>query len=84
MSQRFPNANKLARYAGIAPVHFSSGGKGKDHKSKQGNRTLHALFYQLAIQQIQVAKESKKPSFMNTTNASERKAKQKDKRWFVS
>jgi transposase len=59
--QRFPNANKLARYAGIAPVHFSSGGKGKDHKSKQGNRTLHALFYQLAIQQIQVAKESKKP-----------------------
>lgn len=59
--QRFPNANKLARYAGIAPVHFGSGGKGKDHKSKQGNRTLHALFYQLAIQQIQVAKESKKP-----------------------
>ncbi|MBA2874573.1 IS110 family RNA-guided transposase [Thermaerobacillus caldiproteolyticus] len=59
--QCFPNANKLARYAGIAPVHFGSGGKGKDHKSKQGNRTLHALFYQLAIQQIQVAKESKKP-----------------------
>jgi transposase len=67
------------------PVHFCSGGK--DHKSKQGNRTLHALFYQLAIQQIQVAKESKNQEilyFMNTTNANERNAKQKDKRWFVS
>ncbi len=42
--QRFPNANKLARYAGIAPVHFGSGGKGKDHKSKQGNRTLLRYF----------------------------------------
>ncbi len=31
---RFPNPNKLARFAGIAPVNFSSGGKGKDQKSK--------------------------------------------------
>jgi transposase len=59
--ERFPNADKLARYAGIAPVHVGSGEKGKDYKSKQGNRTLHALLYQLAIQQIQVAKETKKP-----------------------
>lgn len=34
--RRFPNANKLARFAGIAPVYFGSGGKGKTHKSKQG------------------------------------------------
>ncbi|MDA6141636.1 transposase, partial [Escherichia coli] len=27
--RRFPNANKLARFAGIAPVYFGSGGKGK-------------------------------------------------------
>ncbi|MDH2882738.1 transposase, partial [Bacillus cytotoxicus] len=46
--RRFPNANKLARFAGIAPVYFGSGGKGKTHKSKQGNRALHALFYNLA------------------------------------
>ncbi len=52
----FTNANKLARFAGIAPVYFGSGGKGKTHKSKQGNRALHALFYNLAVQQVQVAK----------------------------
>lgn len=57
--RRFPNANKLARFAGIAPVYFGSGGKGKEQKSKQGNRTLHTLFYNLAVQQVQVAKGSK-------------------------
>lgn len=60
-ARRFPNANKLARFAGIAPVYFGSGGKGKTHKSKQGNRALHALFYNLAVQQVQVAKGSKLP-----------------------
>ncbi|MBF7154402.1 IS110 family RNA-guided transposase [Bacillus albus] len=59
--RQFPNANKLARFAGIAPVYFGSGGKGKTHKSKQGNRALHALFYNLAVQQMQVAKGSKMP-----------------------
>lgn len=59
--RRFPNANKLARFAGIAPVYFGSGGKGKVQKSKQGNRALHALFYNLAVQQVQVAKGSKLP-----------------------
>ncbi len=58
---RFPNPDKLARFAGIAPVHFSSGGKGKDKKSEQGNRTLHGLFYFLAVQQVQVSKGSKIP-----------------------
>ncbi|MEK5302270.1 IS110 family transposase [Bacillus sp. FSL R10-2201] len=60
-ARRFPNANKLARFAGIAPVYFGSGGKDKTHKSKQGNRALHALFYNLAVQQVQVAKGSKLP-----------------------
>ncbi|WP_413790377.1 IS110 family transposase [Bacillus thuringiensis] len=59
--RRFSNANKLARFAGIAPVYFGSGGKGKTHKSKQGNKALHALFYNLAVQQVQVAKGSKLP-----------------------
>ncbi|NWK70037.1 IS110 family transposase [Bacillus paramycoides] len=59
--RRFPNADKLARFAGIAPVYFGSGGKGKTHKCKQGNRAQHALFYNLAVQQVQVAKGSKLP-----------------------
>ncbi|UJF36438.1 IS110 family RNA-guided transposase [Paenibacillus hexagrammi] len=58
---RFPSADKLARFAGVAPVLFSSAGKGKEQKSKQGNRILHGLFYNLAVQQVQVAKGSRKP-----------------------
>ncbi|WP_139488125.1 IS110 family transposase [Brevibacillus dissolubilis] len=58
---RFPSPDKLARFAGVAPVHFSSGGKGRDKKSKQGNRVLHGLLYSLAVQQIQVARGSQKP-----------------------
>ncbi|CAH1225079.1 IS110 family transposase ISCth6 [Paenibacillus sp. JJ-223] len=58
---RFASADKLARFAGIAPVNFSSGGKGTNQKSRQGNRILHGLFYNLAVQQVQVSKGSKKP-----------------------
>ena len=53
--ERFPNAKKLARFAGIAPVNFSSAGKGKDVCPKQGNRRLQAIFYFLAIQMVQVS-----------------------------
>ncbi len=56
--KRFSNSSKLARYAGIAPVNFSSGGKGKDSKCKLGNRELHGIFYNLARQQIQISKGS--------------------------
>lgn len=52
---RFSSAAKLARFAGIAPVHFSSGGKGKELRSKQGNRALNALLYFLAVQLISPA-----------------------------
>ncbi|MNP50442.1 Transposase IS116/IS110/IS902 family protein [compost metagenome] len=58
--RRFSNADKLARFAGIAPVRFSSGGKGKDQASGQGNRVLNAIFHNLAVQQIQVAKGDNK------------------------
>ena len=47
--RRFSNANKLARFAGVAPVKFSSAGKGKEQSSRQGNRQLHGLFYFLAV-----------------------------------
>jgi len=52
---RFSNANKLAKFAGICPINFSSAGKGKDMCPKQGNRRLQAIFYFLAIQMIQVS-----------------------------
>lgn len=41
---RFPNADKLARFSGIAPSFFGSGGKGKEQKSRQGNRGLYSIF----------------------------------------
>ena len=46
--KRFSNANKLAQFAGIAPLHLSSSGKGKDVATKQGNRRLQATIYFLA------------------------------------
>lgn len=53
--KRFPNTDKLAKFAGVAPVKISSSGKGGDFPSKQGNRRLQAIFYFLAIQMIQVS-----------------------------
>ena len=53
--KRFSNANKLAQFAGIAPLHLSSSGKGKDVATKQGNRRLQATIYFLAIQMVQVS-----------------------------
>ena len=53
--KRFGNANKLAQFAGIAPLHLSSSGKGKDMATKQGNRRLQATIYFLAIQMVQVS-----------------------------
>ncbi|MCA1032529.1 IS110 family transposase [Bacillus timonensis] len=58
---RFSNPNKLARYAGVSPVLFGSGGKETYHKSQQGNRNLHHIFLNLAVQQVQVSKGSKIP-----------------------
>lgn len=57
--ERFKNANKLARYSGVAPVKFSSSGKGKERSSRQGNRQLHGLFYMLAVTMITVPKSGK-------------------------
>lgn len=57
--RRFPNADKLARYAGIAPIKFSSAGKGKEQSSKQGNRELHGLFYFLAVSMVTVPRTGK-------------------------
>lgn len=53
--RRFSNANKLASFAGVAPVKFLSSGKGNDKPSKQGNRRLQGTIYFLAIQMIQLS-----------------------------
>ena len=54
--KRFPNARKLANYAGVAPVCFSSAGKGRNVQNKsQGNRELYSTLYLLAMQQICVS-----------------------------
>ena len=62
--KRFASADKLARLAGIAPTAFGSGekgGRGDNHKKcKQGNRVLHELFYQLAVQQVHKTKSGTK------------------------
>nr|WP_236671908.1 transposase [Enterococcus sp. BWB1-3] len=63
---RFPTADKLANYAGVAPLRFSSAGKGKDVQNKsQGNRKLYSTLYFLAIQQIYMTnkKEPRNPVF---------------------
>lgn len=49
---RFSSADKLARYAGLAPAEHSSG-KSKVHTAKKyGCRNLNHAFYLLAVQQI--------------------------------
>jgi transposase len=58
---RFDHPNKLARHAGVAPVYKGSGGKGRNFKSKLGNRELHDLFYSLAVRQIAVTRGKKEP-----------------------
>lgn len=53
--RRFSNKDKLAQFAGIAPIRLSSSGKGKDKATNQGNRRLQAIIYFLAIQMVQVS-----------------------------
>ena len=62
---RFPNANKLAQFASIAPLKLSSAGKGKDRASEQGNRRLQATIYFLAIQMVQISSKGtpRNPAF---------------------
>lgn len=47
-------------YAGVSPIFIGSGGTGKKEKSRQGNRKLNSLFYELAVQQVQFAKGKEK------------------------
>jgi transposase len=58
---RFKSANKMAKYAGIAPYEKSSGKDEKVKKSKLGDRHLHGLFYDLAVRQLAVTRGKKEP-----------------------
>ncbi|MED4753605.1 IS110 family transposase [Brevibacillus choshinensis] len=58
---RFATPDKLARFAGIAPIFAGSGGKGRNYKSKQGNRVLHEIIKSLAIRQIAVTRGKREP-----------------------
>ena len=63
--RRFSNKDKLAQFAGIAPIKLSFSGKGKDKATKQGNRRLQAIIYFLAIQMVQVSSKGtpRNPAF---------------------
>ena len=50
--KKFSTPDKLARYAGIAPITFSSGKKDIQYASMRGNRELNSIFYRLAIRLI--------------------------------
>ena len=47
--RKFATPAKLARYAGIAPVTYSSGKSDIQYANQRGNRELNSLFYNLAV-----------------------------------
>ena len=58
---RFPTPDKLAKYAGVAPITYSSGQKDKQLKNKQGNRVLYGVFHLLAVHQIIMERNTQNP-----------------------
>lgn len=59
---RFSSKDKLARYAGIAPVSFSSGNKDKEKRNEYGNRILNNYIYYLAIRCVSTGKNKDTPT----------------------
>lgn len=59
--ERFSSSDKLAKYAGIAPVSFSSGGKEKNVNCKFGNRQLNSLIFTLAWVNINCGRNKNNP-----------------------
>lgn len=46
---RFASAAKLAKYAGVSPVTYSSGQSDLNFSNRRGDRNLHQILYLLAI-----------------------------------
>lgn len=59
---KFSTSDKLASFAGLAPVPYQSGDQQRNIINKFGNRELHSIVYFLAVRQIQVAKKTRKPA----------------------
>lgn len=58
---RFPSADKLAKYAGICPISRSSGDTQKEIKNRFGNRRLHYIFQGIAARNICAGRNKDKP-----------------------
>ena len=56
---RFKTPNQLARFAGIAPVEYSSGNKIKHRRDHRGNRRLNNAFYTIALTQLRCNEKAK-------------------------
>ena len=58
--KKFSSPAKLARYAGIAPVTYSSGKKDLQYANQRGNRELNSLFFNLAVRLTMTAGPNRK------------------------
>jgi len=58
---RFHSADSLAKYAGIAPVEFSSGGKATTKHNKYDNRQLNSYIYMLACRHLSCGRNKDNP-----------------------
>jgi len=58
---RFTSADKLAKYAGIAPIDWKSGDRDTILKNSQGDRKLYQLFHDLAARNINQGRNKDKP-----------------------
>jgi len=59
--RKFGSAAKLARYAGCAPVEYSSGQKSKHFIDRKGNRKLNSTLFRIALNHIRCNPHSQKP-----------------------
>jgi transposase len=58
---RFDSPDKLAKYSGISPVVYSSGQTDKIFSNRRGDRSLHELFFMLAVTVTRENYTGKKP-----------------------
>lgn len=59
--RKFGSAAKLARYAGCAPVEYSSGQKSKHFIDRKGNRQLNSTLFRIALTHIRRNPHSQEP-----------------------
>lgn len=58
---RFSSADKLAKFAGIAPVSRSSGETERNIRNKRGNRTLYYIIQGIAARNVNAGRNKNKP-----------------------